>query len=66
VIIGGLVAAFVTATLGLVVADQQLVVTVAAVLASMFYFSRNPWGGNEARAERTNERIDRLYDRVLP
>lgn len=66
VILGGLLAGLTTFALGAVVADQQLAVTVGVILASMFYFSRNPWGTNEEQAVEINDRIDALYDRILP
>ncbi|WP_136716650.1 hypothetical protein [Halorientalis salina] len=66
VILGGLLAGLTTFALSAVVADQQLAVTVGVILASMFYFSRNPWGTNREQAVEINERIDALYDRILP
>jgi hypothetical protein len=66
VILGGLLAGLTTFALSAVVADQQLAVTVGVILASMFYFSRNPWGTTREQAVEINERIDALYDRILP
>jgi hypothetical protein len=66
VILGGLIAGLSTFMLGAVIADQQLAVTVGVILASMFYFSRNPWGTSREQAVLINERIDDLYDKVLP
>jgi hypothetical protein len=42
----------------------QFSVTLGVILASMYYFSRNPWGSQ--RGEEYNEAIDDLYDRYLP
>jgi hypothetical protein len=52
--------------LALVLADQQFTSSVGIVLASMYYFSRNPWGSSYERGRSYNERIDAAYDRVLP
>jgi len=66
VIIGGLIAGLSTFMIGFAVADQQLAVTVGVILASMFYFSRNPWGTNRKQAAAINDQIDALYERILP
>lgn len=66
VIIGGLIAGLSTFMIGFAVADQQLAVTVGVILASMFYFSRNPWGTNREQAAAINDQIDALYERILP
>ena len=42
----------------------RLAVTIGVILASMYYFSRNPWGS--PRGDAYNEWIDELYDRFLP
>ena len=42
----------------------ELGVAIGVVLASMYYFSRNPWGSQ--RGAEYNEAIDDLYDRYLP
>jgi hypothetical protein len=42
----------------------RFAVTIGVILASMYYFSRNPWGSQES--EGINERIDDLYERYLP
>lgn len=42
----------------------QFAVTTGIVLACMYYFSRNPWGAADGAAY--NERIDEMYDRLLP
>ncbi|EMA48913.1 hypothetical protein C448_02256 [Halococcus morrhuae DSM 1307] len=39
-------------------------VTIGVILASMYYFSRNPWGSQSG--DDLNRRIDDLYDRYLP
>ncbi|EMA53982.1 hypothetical protein [Halococcus thailandensis] len=39
-------------------------VTIGVILASMYYFSRNPWGSQNG--DDLNRRIDDLYDRYLP
>ena len=66
VIIGGLLAGLSTFVLGFAVPDQQFAVTVGVILASMFYFSRNPWGTSRTQAVAINDRIDDLYARILP
>jgi membrane protease YdiL (CAAX protease family) len=42
----------------------QLAVTLGVILASMYYFSRNPWGSQSG--DEINAQIDDLYDRYLP
>ncbi|MDS0280609.1 hypothetical protein [Haloarcula onubensis] len=37
---------------------------IATLFASMYYFSRNPWGSPKGAAY--NEWIDDLYDQYLP
>lgn len=66
VLIGGLIAGATTFVLGAVVPETRLAVTVGVLLASMFYFSRNPWGTSRPQAAEINQRIDDLYDRILP
>lgn len=51
-----------TYLLAVVVPEQA--VTVGVMLASAYYFSRNPWGAPDGAAY--NDRIDEFYDRVLP
>ena len=41
-----------------------LAVTIGVILASMYYFSRNPWGSQNGDA--INDQLDDLYDRYLP
>ena len=41
----------------------RLAVTIGVILASMYYFSRNPWGSQNGDA--INDRVDELYDRYL-
>jgi hypothetical protein len=36
----------------------------AVMVATMYYFSRYPWGAREGA--KYNERIDAVYDRLLP
>jgi hypothetical protein len=61
IVVSGFIAGFTAFSLS--AALPRLSVTLAVVLASAFYFSRNPWGGN---GERFNEQIDDLYERYLP
>ncbi|MFC7228497.1 hypothetical protein N0B31_13880 [Salinirubellus salinus] len=61
IVVSGLIAGFTAFSLS--VALPRLSVTIAVVLASAYYFSRNPWGGD---GERFNEQIDDLYERFLP
>ncbi|WP_049902687.1 hypothetical protein [Halococcus agarilyticus] len=42
----------------------QLAVTIGVILASMYYFSRNPWGSQNG--EEINDQVDDLYERYLP
>jgi len=42
----------------------RLAVTIGVILASMYYFSRNPWGSQNGDA--INDRLDDLYERHLP
>ncbi|EMA49902.1 MULTISPECIES: hypothetical protein [Halococcus] len=42
----------------------RLAVTIGVILASMYYFSRNPWGSQNGDA--INDRLDDLYDQYLP
>ena len=42
----------------------RLAVTIGVILASMYYFSRNPWGSQSG--DEINDRLDDLYDRYLP
>lgn len=62
VLVSGLIAGLSAFLLGAVV--PQLSVTLGVIFASMYYFSRNPWGSQ--RGEEYNETIDDLYDRYLP
>jgi len=66
VVLSGLIAGTATFVIGTAVADQQLAVTIGVILASMFYFSRNPWGSDPEQAVEYNARIDELYGRFLP
>jgi hypothetical protein len=59
----GLVAGSVTLTLSTVV-DPNTASLVGVILATMYYFSRYPWGARDG--ERYNDRIDALYDEYLP
>jgi hypothetical protein len=62
VLVAGLIAGVSSFAIGAVA--PELAVTIGVVLASMYYFSRNPWGSSQGEAY--NERIDELYDRFLP
>lgn len=42
----------------------RLAVTIGVILASMYYFSRNPWGSQSG--DEINDQIDDLYERYLP
>jgi hypothetical protein len=45
-------------------AAPRLAVTIGVILASMYYFSRNPWGSQNGN--QINRQIDDLYERYLP
>jgi hypothetical protein len=62
VLVAGLIAGVSSFAIGAVA--PELAVTIGVVFASMYYFSRNPWGSSQGEAY--NERIDELYDRFLP
>jgi hypothetical protein len=62
VLVAGLLAGIASFALVPVLGDTA--VTIAVMLASMYYFSRNPYGSD--RGAEYNDRIDDLYDRVLP
>jgi len=63
ILIGGLLAGLGSFVFGAVV-QPSFAVALGSFFAAMFYFSRNPWGMQEG-AE-LNDRIDDLYERVLP
>ena len=62
VLVSGLIAGLSSFVIGALA--PQLGVTIGVILASMYYFSRNPWGSQ--RGEEYNKAIDDLYDRYLP
>jgi hypothetical protein len=62
ILIGGAVAGLSTFVFSAVA--PQLAVTIGVILASMYYFSRNPWGSQGG--DEINARIDDLYERYLP
>ena len=62
VLVSGLIAGLSSFVIGALA--PQLGVTIGVILASMYYFSRNPWGSQ--RGEEYNEAIHDLYDRYLP
>ena len=62
VLVAGLIAGLSAFMIG--AAAPQLGVTLGVIFASMYYFSRNPWGSRHG--EEYNEAIDDLYDRYLP
>ncbi len=45
-------------------AAPRFAVTIGVIFASMYYFSRNPWGSQDGDA--LNRRIDDLYEPYLP
>ena len=63
IVIGGVLAGVATFVLGAVV-QPYLAISMGAIFAAMYYFSRNPWGS--PRGEAYNEWIDDLYERYLP
>ena len=62
ILLSGAIAGATTFLVSAVAPRYALVIGV--VLASMYYFSRNPWGSPEG--DRINEFIDDAYDRFLP
>ncbi|SEO66655.1 hypothetical protein SAMN05216388_101690 [Halorientalis persicus] len=66
ILIGGLIAGLTHFMLNFAIADPNLPVTIGVILASMYYFSRNPWGASREQGKQWNERIDAMYERVLP
>jgi hypothetical protein len=40
----------------------EIASTAGGVIATMYFFSRYPWGGREE----TNDQLDELFDRYLP
>lgn len=62
VFIAGLIAGLSAFVFGTVA--PQLAVTLGVIFASMYYFSRNPWGSQ--RGDEFNKAIDDLYERYLP
>lgn len=62
VLVAGVIAGLSAFIIGAVA--PQLGATIGVIFASMYYFSRNPWGSQHG--EELNEAIDDLYDRYLP
>lgn len=63
VLLAGLIAGVTTFLASLAVGPNDGVV-IGVVLASMYYFSRYPFGST--RGDEYNERIDEFYDEYLP
>ncbi|WP_256685028.1 hypothetical protein [Halococcus qingdaonensis] len=62
VLIAGMVAGLSAFVLSAI--TPRFSVTIGVILASMYYFSRNPWGSQNG--DDLNRRIDDLYERYLP
>jgi hypothetical protein len=62
VLLAGLIAGLSSFVIGAIA--PQVSVTIGVILASMYYFSRNPWGSQHG--VQYNDAIDDLYDRYLP
>jgi len=62
-LVAALIAGTTTVIWGLA-APPAVALLIATLFASMYYFSRNPWGSPKGAAY--NEWIDDLYDRYLP
>jgi hypothetical protein len=62
IVVSGLIAGISTFLFSAFV--PQLAVTIGVILASMYYFSRNPWGSQNG--DEINDQIDDLYGRYLP
>jgi hypothetical protein len=61
VLIAGIVAGVTAFALGAVA--PTVATDVGVLLAGMYYFSRNPWGGNGAEV---NDAIDEVYASLVP
>lgn len=61
-LLAGAIAGALTAVIAPFAPDSAAL--IAVMVASMFYFSRYPWGAKEGAEY--NERIDAIYDRLLP
>ncbi|MFC7176368.1 hypothetical protein [Halosegnis marinus] len=48
---------------GLSAVAPAVATDVGVLFAGLYYFSRNPWGGN---GDEVNEAIDDAYDTLLP
>ncbi|WP_254821078.1 hypothetical protein [Haloglomus halophilum] len=64
ILLAGLIAGLVAFPMSLVAPRAATSVGVAA--AAAFYFSRHPWGVDEASGREYNEQLDDLYERYLP
>lgn len=60
IVIAGILAGVTTFALATVA--PNVAVSVGVLAAGLYYFSRNPWGGN---GEEVNEAIDDVYARLL-
>ena len=60
--IAGLVAGLSTFMIGFIALEPAL--TIGVALASIYYFSRYPWGSQHG--EKYNKQIDDFYDEHLP
>jgi hypothetical protein len=61
-LVAGAIAGVLTVLLAAVAPDSAPL--FAVMVATMYYFSRYPWGAKDGA--RYNERIDAFYDRFLP
>ncbi|RNJ25458.1 hypothetical protein [Halosegnis longus] len=60
IVIAGILAGVTTFVLATVA--PNVAVSVGVLAAGLYYFSRNPWGGN---GEEVNDAIDDVYARLL-
>jgi hypothetical protein len=61
VLVAGIVAGITAFAVGAVA--PTVATDVGVLLAGMYYFSRNPWGGN---GEEVNAAIDEVYASLVP
>ena len=61
IVIAGILAGVTTFALASVA--PRIATDMGVLFAALYYFSRNPWGGN---GEEINEAVDGVYARLVP